>query len=493
MVIQSDSASVPLPAGRARRAHVLAALVLAVIFAIDLLTPLGLVVGVLYILPLLMAVELRDRQLLYITAIVAVVLTIVALVIGHNEPSWMVYANRALSVTCIGVCCFLIDRSMDGAIALEAHKREIQVERDKYRSIMAVAQEGIVVADSSSTITDWNAGAERMLGWSRDQMLGQKLSAIMPERFRAAHTAGMARYLESGVPKLIGGVVEVPALCSDGSEIAIELSLATWVQGEQHYFLGILRNIEERKQAEREREQYNLTVQQKNEEMEQFVYIASHDLQEPLRTVSSFAELLQEEYSGQLDSDADTYLKFISQGALRMSALIRGLLEYSALGQTQDVTTIDCNVVLDEVLHDLGVAIREAKAKIDVGDLPTFRAQVSHAEFRLLLQNLISNAIKFRKPDKAPIINISVEPTADGWQFVVCDNGIGIEEIYQDNIFRIFQRLHSSFVYEGSGIGLSHCKKIVEMLGGRLWVESEPGGGSCFFFTVKAEHSSQFL
>lgn len=489
MVIQSDSVRAPLPTGkvRMRRAFVFGALTLGLIFTIDLLTPLGLVVGVLYILPLLTVAELRDRQILYITAILAVVLTILVLVFGHSDPSWTVYANRALSVTCIGVCCFLVDRSMDGAIALEAHKREIQVERDKYRSIMAVAQEGIVVADSSSTITDWNAGAERMLGWSRDQMLGQNLSAIMPERFRAAHTAGMVRYLESGVPKLIGGVVEVPALCSDGNEVAIELSLATWVQGEQHYFLGILRNIEERKQAEREREQYNLTVQQKNEEMEQFVYIASHDLQEPLRTVASFAELLQEEYAGRLDEDADTYLGFISQGAQRMSALIRGLLEYSALGQAHDVVLIDCKVVLAEVLHDLGVAIREANAQVDIGDVPSFLAPVSPAEFRLLLQNLISNAIKFRKPGQAPVINISAEPTVDGWQFVVRDNGIGIEDIHQEKIFRIFQRLHSSADYEGSGIGLSHCKKIVEMLGGRLWVESKPGDGSSFFFTVKTD------
>ena len=221
---------------------------------------------------------------------------------------------------------------------------------------------------------------------------------------------------------------------------------------------------------------------QKNRELEQFAYVASHDLQEPLRTTSSFVELLQKDYKGKLDAKADKYLTFISQASDRMKVLIHDLLEYSRIGRKKELTPIDCNSLLREVVADLDLVIRENKAKVNFDRLPVINGYPT--EMKQLFQNLVSNAIKFHKPDEHPQINISGIRENGHWRFVCEDNGIGIPQEHQERIFIIFQRLHTRSQYEGSGIGLANCKKIVELHGGNIWVESLPGEGSAFHFTI---------
>ncbi|MBK5270446.1 MAG: GHKL domain-containing protein, partial [Bacteroidia bacterium] len=241
-------------------------------------------------------------------------------------------------------------------------------------------------------------------------------------------------------------------------------------------------SAEEEYKARQETEEANKELERKNKELEQFAYVASHDMQEPLRTTSSFVELLQQQYEGKLDEKADKYLTFIAQSSERMKVLIKDLLDYSRIGRSKELAKVDCKIMLDEVLADLGAVISETGAQITAEELPAFNGYPT--ELKLLFQNLIINAIKFAKKNTTPEINISVKKLSGYWQFAFKDNGIGIEEQYRERIFIIFQRLHNRKDYEGSGIGLSHCKKIVEMHKGKLWVDSTLGEGSTFYFTL---------
>jgi light-regulated signal transduction histidine kinase (bacteriophytochrome) len=223
-------------------------------------------------------------------------------------------------------------------------------------------------------------------------------------------------------------------------------------------------------------------IEKKNRELEQFAYMASHDLQEPLITIGGFVKRFEKKYKGRLDENADKYLHYMAQAIDRMSELIKGLLSYSRLGNELQTTTIDCNKIVEDLQIDLGKNIIESNATINKGNLPKLRAYES--EFRLLLQNLINNAIKFRKADTDPVISISAVSENNQWKFAIKDNGIGIDPEAHDKIFLIFQRLHPRNQFEGHGLGLAHCRKIVELHGGKIWVESQPNKGATFYFTI---------
>ncbi|MBK5272791.1 MAG: hypothetical protein JJE22_17465 [Bacteroidia bacterium] len=244
----------------------------------------------------------------------------------------------------------------------------------------------------------------------------------------------------------------------------------------------LLISAKEEQRARQQVEQANIDLERKNKELEQFAYVASHDLQEPLRTTSSFAELLQQQYKGKLDEKADKYLTFINQSADRMKVLIKDLLDYSRIGRKKEVEQVDCNIILQGVLADLDVAIKEANAEIRYCKLPVLKGYST--EIKQLFQNLIINAIKFRKQDESPKINICAKRKNNDWEFSFNDNGIGISDQHSERIFVIFQRLHTRSEYEGSGIGLANCKKIVELHGGKIWVKSIVGEGSTFYFTI---------
>tara|TARA_R110002051_G_scaffold212908_1_gene277959 strand:- start:17645 stop:19927 length:2283 start_codon:yes stop_codon:yes gene_type:complete len=232
-----------------------------------------------------------------------------------------------------------------------------------------------------------------------------------------------------------------------------------------------------------ELEQSLKTLEKKNNELEQFAYIASHDLQEPLRTVTSFAELLNLEYRGKLDDDADTYLNFILESTNRMRDLIHGLLEYSILGKGRTVEKVDCNEILKFVLEDFHGVIAAKQGRIESGPLPTLNAYP--IELKQLFENLISNALKYNREGVPPIINISSQKQDGTWVFKFKDNGIGINEKFYEKIFVIFKRLHNKQDYDGTGIGLALCRKIVELHNGKIWVESIPHKGSEFYFTIR--------
>ncbi|WP_051335989.1 YfiR/HmsC family protein [Aquimarina latercula] len=233
----------------------------------------------------------------------------------------------------------------------------------------------------------------------------------------------------------------------------------------------------------------SLVLESKNKELEQFAYIASHDLQEPLNTISSFIGLISEDYGDVFDDIGKESLNFIKDASIRMKKLIDSLLEYSRLGRTREFTKVDMNTVLDELKGDFTNILERTNAKIYSKKLPVVKG--NPLELRLLLQNLVSNGIKFTEEGIIPEIHIEAikkrrkdEPSKKYWQFSVKDNGIGIPKIHQDRIFAIFQRLHSREKYQGTGIGLAHCKKIVESHNGAIWLESTEGKGTTFYFTI---------
>ncbi len=244
-------------------------------------------------------------------------------------------------------------------------------------------------------------------------------------------------------------------------------------------------NKEVNNSLEKKVRQRTSEMESKNKELEQFAYVASHDLQEPLRTIAGFVDLLQKEYQPKLDGNGKVYLTYLSQAAFRMRTLIKDLLDYSRIGREREVQPVDINHLLEEVLADLGKSIRDSDGVITAGPMPIL--QVYPTELKLLFQNLIANAIKFHHPDRQPEIWISAQQEEHHCVFAVADNGIGIEPQFLDRIFIIFQRLHNRTKYEGSGIGLAHCKKIVEMHEGKIWVESKPGLGSQFYFTISTD------
>lgn len=257
----------------------------------------------------------------------------------------------------------------------------------------------------------------------------------------------------------------------------------------QERTLELQRELIERRRAEEALQQQTAELARSNADLQQFAYVASHDLQEPLRMVVSYMQIIAEQYKGKLDADADEFIGYAVDGANRMRQLISGLLEYSRAGtRGLQLAPTDCEVILQEVLANLEVSIQESSATVTHAPLPTVMAE--HLQMVQLFQNLIGNAIKFRGSEP-PHIHVSAKRHNSYWLFSVADNGIGIDPEHHQLIFVIFQRLHGRMEYPGTGIGLAICKKLVERLGGSIWLESSMGKGSTFYFTLPAVMSER--
>ena len=390
--------------------------------------------------------------------------------------------------------------------------------KETYQAVFEAAPDAMIVADQSGKIVLVNQQVKKLFGYESAELVGREVEMLIPERLTGRHQHHRAAYAGNPQAREMGPDRELIARRKDGSEFYVEISLSPIIAPGRSLVSAAIRDVTDRKSItnklrdtlqvleskNNELEQFAyaaikdahdkeimtnklqetmLSLESKNKELEQFAYVASHDLQEPLRSVINVMDLFKIQYQSQLGADAAMYISFMHESTERMTNLIKGLLDYSRIGQKTERESVDLNKLLAEVMADLSSAISESKAEIEIPWLPTLN--VYQVEIRLLFQNLIANAIKFRRQNEAPVIKIIAKEQPDNsWHFAVHDNGIGIEQKYLDRIFIIFQRLHTRDEYEGTGIGLSYCRKITELHGGKIWVESEPGTGSIFHFSI---------
>ncbi len=350
----------------------------------------------------------------------------------------------------------------------------------RYRRLFETAKDGILILDAETgMVVDVNPFLIKLLGFSHEQFLGKKVWELGFFKDIVANQANFAELQQKEYMRY----ENKPLQTSDGRQVEVEFISNVYLIGKKKVIQCNVRDISERKQIERQLASAMATVQRSNKDLEQFAYVASHDLQEPLRMVSSYTQLLAERYGDQLDEKAKKYIDYAVDGAIRMQRLINDLLTYSRIN-TQGVIPklTDSHSVLGEALRNLSAAIEENRAIVTNDDLPVVRADAS--QLMQVFQNLISNAIKFRRADDAPRIHVSVKNLGHEWCFSVKDNGIGIDSKYAGKVFVIFQRLHTSQEYPGTGIGLAMCKRVVERHGGRIWFESELDKGSTFYFTL---------
>ncbi len=369
----------------------------------------------------------------------------------------------------------------------DAARRESQAQLE---ALVRSALDAILTVDEKQSIVMLNAAAEKMFRCSQAEALGQPIERFIPQRFRAAHSVHVRKFGETGnTTRAMNMLGTLRALRTDGEEFPMEASISRTQVGGQMLFTVIVRDITERDRAEKKLAAKMAELARSNADLEQFAYVASHDLQEPLRMVAAYTQLLAERYRGKLDENADKFLGYASEGALRMQSLIQDLLAFSRLGRNGGACGhVDCDAMMEEVLQSLGRAIEESGAVVTHAALPVVWADRS--QMAQVFQNLIGNAIKFRGKE-APAISVQAERAGQEWLFSVSDNGIGIAPEHAQGIFVVFQRLHTRTEYPGNGIGLAICKKIIEHRGGKIWVETQAGHGSLFKFTIPCDDPAE--
>jgi len=361
----------------------------------------------------------------------------------------------------------------------------------KFRSLLEAAPDAMIISAADGRIALVNSQVEFIFGFRRDELIGENMRILVPDW--SCRADGSA---------VLEGHMELRARRKSGHQFPIEISLSPLQTEEGLLVTAAIRDITQRRRAEDAIRELNLTLEQRvaertqellqsnealrqsNDDLNQFAYAASHDLQEPLRMVSLYSQMLQRRYGSRLDADADEFISYIVGGAKRMEQLLRDLLTYSQTGSSSEgpMYPVDCAGAMQQVVLNLQASVEQNQASVTWDALPVVRAH----EIRVvqLLQNLVSNAIKYRS-DAPPNIHVSAERRDGVWQFSVRDNGIGIDPEYAQEVFRIFRRLHGQD-YPGTGIGLAICQRIVERYGGRIWVESDLGRGSRFCFTFPA-------
>ena len=378
---------------------------------------------------------------------------------------------------------YMIGYGIDITELRRAQNRLSKTERQN-ELILKAAPDGVIMMDNNWNITFWNPKAVQIFGWKSDEVLGENLSEVL---FRNKDKKIVKESLFFDTIQFNNSVInktlELKAYTKEGRKFPVELSIVPIDENDNEFnYCIFLRDITERKEKEQEIEKQNKQLINKNKELEQITYIASHDLQEPLLTLTTYCQLLNEEFGGALGGEGDIFINFITKSATRMRLLILCLMQYARISKLENTVTVDFDAIVNEVLLELEPMIAESKAVIQLGNSVTFDCYPIH--IKSLMENLISNAIKFSQKKGKPSITIHSEERNEDYLFKVSDNGIGIEPKNRDQIFLIFKRLHHQKEYVGQGIGLAHCKKIVEIHQGEIWVESDSNTGSTFYFTI---------
>jgi PAS domain S-box-containing protein len=370
----------------------------------------------------------------------------------------------------------------DISVRKEAEMHLAQME-GRYRGLLEAAPDAMVVVDAAGEIVLLNVQAEKQFGYSRDELVGQQVKNIIPEGFAERLIADGTRSAAEALAQQIGTGIELIARRKDGSEFPIEIMLSPLESAEGILVTAAIRDISVRKEAEQHLVKTVGELKRSNDELQQLAYVSSHDLQEPLRMVASYTQLLAKRYKGRLDSEADEFITFAVDGCKRMQGLIQDLLAYSRAGTNgKELCEVSGEDALRGALTNLRITLEQSGAVVTHDSLPAL--MTDETQLTQVFQNLVGNAIKYRGAE-VPRVHVSATKNGDSeWIFSVRDNGLGIAPQYFERIFILFQRLHGRNEFEGTGIGLAICKKVVERLGGRIWVESQPGKGSTFHFAL---------
>jgi PAS domain S-box-containing protein len=353
------------------------------------------------------------------------------------------------------------------------------------RDYFELASQPLVAIDHQGIIRAVHPRAAEMFGYANEELVGQSMSLLLPERYRGTHASHLMRYFAAPHERAMGMGMDLAGRRKDGSEFPVEIGLRSVATHEGTVAVALVIDITQRKQLESELARVNAELRRSNSELEQFAYVASHDLQEPLRMISGHLQLLERRYRDKLDADAMEFIHYAVEGAVRMKHLILDLLRLSRAGtQAVNIRSVDPAAVIEAACANLENAIENKDVQISYGAMPLIAADAGL--LTQVFQNLIANALKFRGSKGPPKIQIGAARESGQWLFSVKDNGIGIDPRHSERIFRMFERLHTPDEYAGSGVGLAICKRIIERHGGRIWVESEPGLGCTFFFTLPA-------
>ncbi len=372
------------------------------------------------------------------------------------------------------------DGELLGYAKVTRDKSESLVMETRYMSLLDSAPDAMVIVAPTGKIQLVNRMCERLFGYRADELIGSPVEMLIPESMRDDHVI----YREGYTPRKreMGHGAELVALRKDGTVFPAEISLSPLRTPQGLTVTAAIRDVTERRAAVQQLAEKMEELRQSNESLQQFVHIASHDLQEPLRMVTSYTQLLAKRYKGRLDGDADDFIEFALDGTKRMKLLIQDLLDFSRAGvETMPKTEFEGSRAMRTALDNLQAAIEESGVKVSVGALP--RVFSVEGQLAQIFQNLVGNAIKYRTSED-PWVRVTATEEEAGWTFSIADNGIGIDPKYFERIFVIFQRLHGREEYEGTGIGLAICQRIVQRQGGRIWVESANGEGATFQFTL---------
>jgi PAS domain S-box-containing protein len=353
----------------------------------------------------------------------------------------------------------------------------------RYRGLLEAAPDAMVVVNQAGEIVLLNLQAETQFGYRRDELLGQKVKNIIPEGFAERIIADGTRSAAEALAQQIGAGIELVGRRKDGSEFPIEIMLSPLESAEGTLVTAAIRDITERKESDEHLAKTVEELKRSNDDLQQFAYVSSHDLQEPLRMVSSYTQLLAKRYKGRLDSDADEFITFAVDGCNRMQGLIQDLLAYSRAGTNErKLREVPSENALQKALINLRAAIKQSGAVVTHDALPA--VTTDETQLTQVFQNLVGNAIKYRRAEEPRVHVSAARNDCNEWTFSVRDNGLGIDSQYFERIFVLFQRLHGRDEFEGTGIGLAVCKRIVERMGGKIWVESQPEKGSTFYFAL---------
>ncbi len=422
------------------------------------------------------------RMLLPFIILVPLFFSYILLSITHQDISNLDFNIVIYTVTFILVSVAYIVSITTGLNKADQKRRELENSlRETNQELVhiksALDQSSIVaITDARGIITSVNDKFCEISEYSREELVG-KTHRLVNSKY---HNKEFFKNLWGTIKEGNVWIGEIKNKTKSGNYYWVHTAIIPFIneQGEIYQHFTIRQDITQRKLLSQE----YTSLKEKNKEIEQFAYIASHDLQEPIRTVQNMVSFLESSQMDALDDQAKKSLVFISEATSRMNELIYGLLEFSRIGRQKELSTVDCNIVINNIKADLAHAITTKQAIITFDNLPSIRAY--HTEMRMLFQNLIANALKFTADGVKPIVHIDAKKELGSWVFSIKDNGIGIASEHKKKVFAIFQRLNARKAYEGTGIGLAHCEKIVHLHGGEIWLESNPGEGSTFYFSI---------